>query len=35
MNKSKLLWLIGGIVVGIVLRPQIANLPFVNKIPSV
>lgn len=35
MDKSKLLWLAGGVVIGIVLRPQISKLPLVNKIPSV
>ena len=35
MDKSKLLWLAGGIVVGIVLAPQIQKLPLVNKIPQV
>lgn len=35
MNKSKLLWLAGGVVIGIVLAPQISKLPLVNKIPQV
>jgi hypothetical protein len=35
MDKSKLLWLGAGIVLGIVLQPQISKLPLVNKIPSV
>lgn len=35
MDKSKLTWLAVGIVVGIVLQPQISRLPLVNKIPSV
>jgi hypothetical protein len=35
MDKSKLMWLAGGIVLGIVFAPQISKLPLVNKIPSV
>ena len=35
MSKDKLLWLAAGIVVGIVLQPQISKLPLINKIPSV
>ena len=34
MGKKEILWLIGGIVIGIVLQPQISKLPLVNKIPS-
>lgn len=32
MNKWT--WLIGGVVIGIVLQPQISKLPLVNKIPT-
>lgn len=35
MNKDKLLWLAGGVVLGIVLAPQISKLPLVNKIPQI
>jgi len=35
MGKKELMWLAAGIVVGIVLQPQISKLPLVNKIPSV
>ena len=35
MNKSHVMWLIGGIVIGIVFAPQIAKLPLVNKLPQV
>ena len=35
MNKSHLLWLAGGIVLGIVFSQQIQKLPLVNKIPQV
>lgn len=35
MNKNKLLWLGAGVVLGIVLAPQISKLPLVNKIPQV
>jgi len=35
MDKSKLMWLAAGAVLGIVLAPQISKLPLVNKIPSV
>ena len=35
MDKSKLIWLAAGVVVGIVLAPQISKLPLVNKIPQV
>jgi len=32
--NSKYVWLIAGVVVGIVLQPQIAKLPLVSKIPT-
>lgn len=35
MDKKTVLTLIAGIVLGIVLAPQIAKIPLVNKIPSV
>jgi hypothetical protein len=35
MDKKTLLTLAAGIVIGIVLQPQISKLPLVNKIPSV
>jgi hypothetical protein len=35
MGKKELLWLGAGIVLGIVLQPQISKLPLINKIPSV
>jgi hypothetical protein len=35
MDKSKIMWLVAGIVVGIVLAPQISKLPLVNRIPQV
>lgn len=35
MNKRELLWLVGGVVVGIVFAAQIKALPLVNKIPTV
>jgi len=34
MGKKEILWLVGGIVIGIVLQPQISKLPLVNKIPT-
>jgi hypothetical protein len=34
MDK-KWLWLAGGVLLGIVLQPQISKLPLVNKIPQV
>lgn len=34
MGKKELLWLAGGIVLGIVLAPQISKLPLVSKIPT-
>ena len=33
--NSKWTWLIAGVVIGIVLQPQISKLPLVNKIPTV
>lgn len=35
MGKKELLWLVAGVVLGIVLQPQITRLPLVSKIPSV
>jgi hypothetical protein len=35
MNKSHLLWLAGGVVVGIVFAAQIKRLPLVDKLPTV
>jgi hypothetical protein len=35
MDKTKLTWLVVGVVVGIVAAPQISRLPLVNKIPTV
>lgn len=35
MDKSKLMWLAGGVILGIVLAPQISKLPLVNKLPQV
>jgi hypothetical protein len=35
MDKKTILTLVAGVVIGIVLAPQIAKLPLVNKIPSV
>lgn len=32
--KEKALWLAAGIVLGIVLAPQISKLPLVSKIPT-
>lgn len=34
-SKKELLWLAGGIVLGIVFAPQIQKIPLVNKIPQV
>lgn len=34
MNKSAMLWLAAGVLVGIVLAPQISKLPLVSKIPQ-
>lgn len=33
--KGKLIWLVGGVVAGIVFRDQITKLPLVSKIPTV
>lgn len=33
--KEKALWLGIGIVLGIILQPQISKLPLVNKLPTV
>ena len=35
MNKRELMWLAGGVVLGIVFAQQIKSLPLVNKIPQV
>lgn len=35
MSKEKITYLIIGVVVGIVLAPQIQKIPLVNKIPQV
>ena len=35
MNKKTLMTLAAGVLIGIVLQPQISKLPLVNKIPSV
>jgi hypothetical protein len=35
MSKEKVTWLVVGVVIGIVLAPQIQKLPLVNKIPQV
>lgn len=35
MDKKTLLTLAAGIVLGIVLQPQISKLPLVSKLPSV
>jgi hypothetical protein len=32
---KKWMWLLGGVVLGIVLQPQISRLPLVSKIPQV
>jgi hypothetical protein len=34
MGKKELLWLAGGVLLGIVLAPQISKLPLVSKIPT-
>jgi hypothetical protein len=34
VNKKTLLTLAAGVVIGIVLQPQISKLPLVNKIPT-
>jgi hypothetical protein len=35
MSKEKLTWLVIGIVAGIILRPQLAKVPGVNRLPTV
>lgn len=35
MDKKTILTLLAGVVLGIVLQPQISRLPLVNRIPSV
>jgi hypothetical protein len=35
MNKKEVLWLLGGVVLGIVFAPQVAKLPLLNKLPQV
>ena len=35
MDKKTVLTLIAGVVLGIVLAPQIAKIPLVNKIPQI
>lgn len=35
MGKKEILWLLGGVVLGIVFAPQISKLPLVNKLPTV
>jgi hypothetical protein len=35
MDKKTLIWLAAGVVVGIVLAPQISKLPLINKIPQI
>lgn len=35
MGKAEIKWLVVGVVVGIVLAPQISKLPLVNRIPQV
>jgi hypothetical protein len=35
MSKKELLWLLGGVVLGIVFAPQVSKIPLVNKIPQV
>lgn len=32
--KSKLLWLAGGIVLGVVFAPQVQKIPGVSKLPT-
>lgn len=34
MNKSTVIAVIAGVVIGIVLAPQISKLPLVSKIPT-
>lgn len=35
MDKKIVFAVVAGVVIGIVLGPQIAKIPFVNKIPTV
>jgi hypothetical protein len=35
MGKKEIMWLLGGVVLGIVLQPQISKLPLLNKLPSI
>lgn len=35
MDKKTILTLLAGVVIGIVLQPQISKLPLVNRIPQV
>lgn len=35
MDKKTVLTLFAGVVLGIVLQPQISKIPLVNKIPSI
>jgi hypothetical protein len=35
MDKKTILTLLAGVVLGIVLQPQISKLPLVNKLPTV
>lgn len=35
MGKKEILYILGGVVLGIVLAPQVSKLPLVNKIPQV
>lgn len=35
MGKKELLWLAGGVLLGIVFAPQISKLPLISKIPQV
>jgi hypothetical protein len=34
VNKTQLLWLLGGMLLGIIFAPQIAKLPLVGKLPQ-
>jgi hypothetical protein len=35
MNKKTVLTLLAGVVLGVVFAPQVAKLPYVNRIPQV
>lgn len=35
MDKKTILTLLAGVVLGIILQPQISKLPLVNKLPTV